>query len=344
MFHGYYNYDADEIDLMTRCDQLVYTDAGTEYNAQYVSATCGLVGVVPLEVTYANATRNLDGGAIHRACTDAIKLLADDSSEKGEEEAVARLTEGCQDLDKFFQAFHGGSGQEMDDTVDRLTMLAEKAADLVISILNAISTIQYLLPAAVSIAPAILRGALTVKTLVPQSSLPGMFILMLPWLYCPIIWCLYSIVFQFVGNIVLLIGLLLLAFAPMINYFVGQLLRVAEPMDEQGVMRILKAIAMYTNCLFVGAYVLIMVFVVFHYSASTDEMDKTMEFKADFQESLSGFRSLCTILVSTVANYLFTTLAGADWMIGEIVAQRHFELWLETGHDVQYIVKSINRQ
>lgn len=31
-------------------------------------------------------------------------------------------------------------------------------------------------------------------------------------------------------------------------------------------------------------------------------------------------------------------------MIGEIVAQRQFEVWLESGHDVSYIVKSLNRK
>lgn len=70
-----------------------------------------------------------------------------------------------------------------------------------------------------------------VKVLVPQSSIPGksfflffllreikfisdllfvllgMFVLILPWLYSPLVWCLYNIVFQLMGNIYLLPGL-----------------------------------------------------------------------------------------------------------------------------------------
>ena len=59
---------------------------------------------------------------------------------------------------------------------------ARTAAELTLALSNALYSVQSMFPAAVAIAPALLRGALTVKTLVPQSSIPGMFVILLPWL------------------------------------------------------------------------------------------------------------------------------------------------------------------
>jgi hypothetical protein len=68
---------------------------------------------------------------------------------------------------------------------------SRQAAELGISLMNALWAVKGMVPSAVAIAPALLRGSLTVKTLVPQSSIPGMFIILLPWLYCPLVWCIY---------------------------------------------------------------------------------------------------------------------------------------------------------
>merc|ERR1719499_893411 len=66
-------------------------------------------------------------------------------------------------------------------------------------------------PAALSVAPGMLKGALRMKLLVPQSNMPGMFVLMLPWLYAPVAWCYYSIFFQILGSVLLLLGLIFFA-------------------------------------------------------------------------------------------------------------------------------------
>ena len=63
---------------------------------------------------------------------------------------------------------------------------ARVAAELLISLANALWAVKGMVPAAVAIAPALLRGSLTVKQLIPQSTIPGMFVILLPWLYCPL--------------------------------------------------------------------------------------------------------------------------------------------------------------
>ena len=88
---------------------------------------------------------------------------------------------------------------------------AKVDAELTIAGINACLAFKIMVPSAVSMAPGLIRGALKIKTLVPQSSLPGIFILMLPWLFCPLVWAVYNLVFQLVGDVVLLLGLLILA-------------------------------------------------------------------------------------------------------------------------------------
>merc|ERR1719284_809043 len=94
---------------------------------------------------------------------------------------------------------------------NKMTTVAEAS----ISLLLAVQNLGTLFPAALSIAPGLLKGALRMKMLVPQSIIPGMFVLVLPWLYCPMAWCAYSVAFQLVGNCFLLTGLILVAFNPM---------------------------------------------------------------------------------------------------------------------------------
>ena len=43
----------------------------------------------------------------------------------------------------------------------------------------------------------------------------------LPWLYCPLVWVLYNVGFQMLGNSVLFAALVLQAFAPMSYFIVG---------------------------------------------------------------------------------------------------------------------------
>ena len=109
-------------------------------------------------------------------------------------------------------------------------------AELGIALANGLWAFKTMLPAAVALAPALLKGALKVKVaahlpdmsvagcqrkwcdrqvLVPQSSIPGMFIVMLPWLYCPLVWVVYNIAFHLVGNLYFFFGLILQTFAPM---------------------------------------------------------------------------------------------------------------------------------
>jgi len=183
-----------------------------------------------------------------------------------------------------------------------------------------------MVPAAVAIAPALLRGALTVKQLVPQSTIPGMFVILLPWLYCPLVWCLYNIVFQLTGTLALFFGLLLLAFGPMLYSILGMVFHITKPMDDSSVRKVVLKMN-YAQVLLITVALGLCGFFAFGQEGTHRALTKK-----GIEEFFTP--SATTQLVfSTIAKYLVTTIAGVDFVVGEITSQRDFEVFLQTGQD-----------
>ena len=147
------------------------------------------------------------------------------------------MARGCERLLFLITAPPGDADGAL-KAVQSLIAKTKLPVELMIGLLHAFLGFKIMVPAAISIAPGLVQGALNVKMLVPQSSLPGVFIVLLPWLYCPIIWCLYNFAFQLVGDWFVLVGLLLLAYAPMINVLIGEWKSVAQPMNDAEVLRV----------------------------------------------------------------------------------------------------------
>ena len=101
--------------------------------------------------------------------------------------------------------------------VDTLQMVLEVMYGAVLGIQN----IPMLVPAVLSMVTGMLKASLAVKILVPGSSLPGVFIIVLPLVTTPIFWAIFNVIFQIVGGLDLLLGLMLLAFLPCLNTIVG---------------------------------------------------------------------------------------------------------------------------
>ena len=98
-------------------------------------------------------------------------------------------------------------------------------------------------------------GALKSKVLVPQASTAGMFVILVPWLYAPVLWCLFNFAFQYGGNWYLLPGFIILAFTPMVYFFVGAYYQVPRPMSRRRVLG-----------LFRNSVLIVSVFLFFGYS------------------------------------------------------------------------------
>lgn len=98
-----------------------------------------------------------------------------------------------------------------------------------------------MLPAALGLGPGMVNGALNVKLLTPQSALPGFVASILPWMYCPLMWCIYNFGVQAMGSVWLLMGLILLAYAPMGLVAVGSIKEIAKPMTDEEALSAVNA-------------------------------------------------------------------------------------------------------
>merc|ERR1719210_2655195 len=97
---------------------------------------------------------------------------------------------------------------------------------------NGIASFQNLWPAALSLGPGIIKGAMRAKTIVPEASLPGAFIIILPWIYAPLTWALFNVVVQLFGNWALLGAMVSFAFYPLLISLVGMCFYVQSPQRQ----------------------------------------------------------------------------------------------------------------
>jgi hypothetical protein len=217
-----------------------------------------------------------------------------------------------------------GAYAAVEDMIIRL----QQPVELTIGLMHAFAGFKTMVPAAIAIAPGMMKGALLVKMLVPQSSLPGVFVVMLPWLYCPIMWCLYNFAFQMIGNPFMLVGMLLLAYAPMVNVIVGEWKSIAQPMNDKDIISVTKAIDSYAMMLMLIAVACVIAFLYHIKDAEQVRSINKKDIAVDILQNMLQGRVLVELVVSTVSKRFYTTLAGVDYMVGTIVEDRRFEVML----------------
>ncbi|CAK0795939.1 unnamed protein product [Prorocentrum cordatum] len=99
---------------------------------------------------------------------------------------------------------------------------------------SSILSFRALMPLALSIAPGLLEAAIRIKVMIPESYLPGVFIVIMPLLYVPLIWSFSAFVVQSLGDPCLLAGIALLAFSPLAYTALAIGMRVTSPMSRRG--------------------------------------------------------------------------------------------------------------
>jgi len=100
--------------------------------------------------------------------------------------------------------------------------------------MSGVLSFRALVPLALSIAPGLLTAAIRIKVMIPESYLPGVFIVIMPLLYVPLVWSFSMFVMQGVGDPCLLAGIALVAFAPLLYTLGGVSMRVTSPMSRRG--------------------------------------------------------------------------------------------------------------
>lgn len=232
---------------------------------------------------------------------------------------------------------NGGEKALIEGMVSKLKLVGAT----VIGLKYGLTGFQILIAPAIAVAPGMMKGALAIKMLVPQSSLPGAFIVMLPWLYCPIMWCIYNLFVQVViGHLGLvaaasvLIAFLCIAFAPMCNVIIGELKSIHGPMNDNEVLRVTSLI---DRCVLMMVICAGFMAGIFYYSIKdvpvvqeTDKKGIAKEALQELSESplLRTIINVIKILVGVLSKKFLTTLAATDYMLGMIVEDRRFEKML----------------
>ena len=72
------------------------------------------------------------------------------------------------------------------------------------------------MPAVLSLLPGVLRGCLRIKALIPESILPGLFLVAATPLYILLFLVIFTTVNQVIGDLLLVLGILALLGAPML--------------------------------------------------------------------------------------------------------------------------------
>eukprot|EP00418_Pyrodinium_bahamense_P093698 CAMPEP_0179041450 /NCGR_PEP_ID=MMETSP0796-20121207/16162_1 /TAXON_ID=73915 /ORGANISM="Pyrodinium bahamense, Strain pbaha01" /LENGTH=705 /DNA_ID=CAMNT_0020737813 /DNA_START=65 /DNA_END=2182 /DNA_ORIENTATION=- len=336
-----------EFCAMIRSDGETKVERGTDM----LERICGIVDKMPNRNVTVPTGKNVfkwkkvDFAPAHKSCKQAREIIKQGKPY----EALKQAKRGCSiaeiTLDKT------GGYEQTDEMMKYISNKLKAGAEASIATFLAFKNLGTIFPAALSIAPGLLKGAVRMKMLVPQSNIPGMFVLILPWLYCPLTWCMYSIMFQAVGNCTLLIGMLLLAFNPAIYAFLGSYYQLDQPLRDDEVIYTIGRLRTAQLVVSLVAYACLALFVLHlfrtyaarqHYwgyledwgvDASDDWgseaeaawMEEVYE-KTDFQTFIKGNAiTIILFICSVLKAFLLTSAAGMDWMCGQMVGFRRVE-------------------
>ncbi|CAL1148920.1 unnamed protein product [Cladocopium goreaui] len=288
---------------------------------------------------------DFDFRPIHEACEDVREHARDPHSSKLYN-VTLRAARMCHD--NIYPNFKNGMEFGFQNSLEIFATAAPMAQHMAQSVSIAMGFVQGLrgfnaiVPAAIALSPALLRAALKVKNIVPQSTIPGMFVVALPLLYCPMAWGLYTIAFQLLGDFWMLMGLLVLAFSPMLYLALGAYFSITRPLTDKAITRVMISINIASQVVAVVGYVFIFTFAWKKYQLTMMEGEpgdkNTIErdayrFVIQQVKVLQGTFWL-ELAGVCMANYFFTTLAGVDWMMLEIGKQRHYEILMKTAQDI----------
>lgn len=283
--------------------------------------------------------RIIDLSHAHKGCAVGKEWL----DGNGPVQALEKSREICGNMSDLLNRYDEGS-ETMPDAVNYITDRLRSLAEAMISMLLALQSIGTLFPTALSIGPGLLKGAVRMKILVPQSIIPGMFVLVLPWLYCPLSWCMYSLFFQLIGNVPLLLGLIALAFSPVLYFFLGKYYELEKPMSDQRIVIVARKVnrALFWTSMFAFSmlgFVMVDMIVLLgrrHFMGNTGEQaeeEPKSGWGSEMEENLmqqvinyddwAGFiqRIILTLLAclfSWLKSFFLTSIAGVDWMTGEM--------------------------
>lgn len=284
-----------------------------------------------------------DFGPIHTSCNVTRHTI----NQGVLHDVVKSGKETCGQLELALDQYIANYGQTA-EMVEYFTARVNTVVEASVALMLSIDNLAVLLPAALSVAPGLMKGAMRMKMLVPQSTIPGMFVMILPWLYCPMNWAIYSIIFQLVGNSALLIGLMVVAFSPVANALLSHYYEMERPKTDEEVLKASRAINRILLVICLVGYILIVIYlltVVRMYARhqnywglfggdAPDDWGAQKEGQLLLQLlDMTRSKRFVYLVTSNIAlgicsalgNYYLTGCAGLDWMAERMVEERRIE-------------------
>jgi len=239
---------------------------------------------------------------------------------------------------------------------EAVTGALRSPAYIAVGLYSGLLSFQVLLPVALSVAPGLLNAALRIKVMVPQSHLPGVFIVLMPLMYMPIVWACGACIVQSIGEIFPMVALVSMALSPAGYTVLGIAKAVTSPMTPSRVLAFYQDAEKWswvckfvTLCCF-GLY-------ISKICRQIQEIEERNEGLAALVLEqarklllpllLGKVASMGSLLLSGVVwsmlftlmtATLLTTVVGADWMMRSTVDEWHVQegYYKEMQEELQY--------
>jgi hypothetical protein len=188
-----------------------------------------------------------------------------------------------------------------------------------LGLVGAISVYVTLMPAVLSLIPGVLRGCLRIKALIPQSVLPGLFLVAATPLYVLLFLVIFTTVNQVAGNMLLILGVLALLGAPLL-YLINARTFTRPLYTEEEVARIGVVQKTVLAIVWVGVALIVI------YAFTAEVLGKSLIGTSAMTSIMRPWSpSLIQFPIEYIVRSLFTTVLVADLFL-----MMNLQLWRHT--------------
>lgn len=250
-------------------------------------------------------------------------------------------------------AMGGGSGAHEDEGPDELLSNSQhealalvnaikreiaNAITILISMQFALSKLFRLLPAVLTICPALMMAAFRFRLLMPLATVPRLFLMMLPLIYCPLLWTQYVAVWQIAPDRFLMAALFIQCFGMLVWAVNVQIFRMYEPMSRAHLNRSLKKMGAMGMMNTVSMITCVVLFAFrFLLGEGQDGVWATVQDLAWAQvERLRDeppIRTVVSTVLRVIVGFIFKLwlgkIAAYDFIMTQIIAQHEFDQCVE---------------
>ena len=200
-----------------------------------------------------------------------------------------------------------------------------------LGLVGAISVYVTLMPAVLSLIPGVLRGCLRIKALIPQSVLPGLFLVAATPLYVLLFLVIFTTVNQVAGNMLLILGVLALLGAPLL-YLINARTFTRPLHTEEEVARI--GVVQKTVLVIIAIGVALIVL----YAFTAELMGKSLIGTSEMTSIMRPWSpSLIQFPIEYIVRSLFTTVLVADlFMLMNLQLWRHTKEFQDSPEAASY--------